>query len=91
MMNQEWLDKLKSDPNVSGVTLTLIADIERLQKKADTLYKAAYAIADEIADKEAMGAEFDEEGFLEVSLHKEDIESFFAVVYNWGKDYDHQT
>lgn len=85
MINQEWLDKLKSEPGVPGVTLTLIAEIERLQKKAAALYEAAHAIADRIAEEEGLGAEFDEEGFLEVNLHKEDIESFFAVVYNWNK------
>lgn len=65
-------------------TLVLLAEIERLQKKASALYATALAIADRVAEEEGFGAEFDEEGFMEVSLHKEDIESFFAVVYNWN-------
>lgn len=37
MANQEWLDKLKAEPGVPGVTLTLITDIERLQAEVQRL------------------------------------------------------
>lgn len=36
-MNQEWLDKIKAEPGVPGVTLTLIAEIEQLQAEVDRL------------------------------------------------------
>lgn len=66
--------------------LDLLAEIERLQKKAETLYKAARPIADKMAEDEAMGAEFDEDGYIEVRLHKAEFKEFIAVVYNWNRE-----
>lgn len=31
MITQRWLNKIKAEPDVSGVTLSLVAEIERLQ------------------------------------------------------------
>lgn len=86
MMNQAFLDRIKAEPGVPGVTLILIAEIERLQKKADALYKAARPIADKMVEDEAMGAEFDKDGFIEVNLRKAEFKEFIAVVYNWNRE-----
>jgi hypothetical protein len=82
-MNQEWLDKIKAEPGVPGVTLTLIAELERLHEKAEALYKAASAIADQVIEEEAMGAEFDEDSRIEIGLYKDEVEELISIVLNW--------
>lgn len=86
MTTQDFLNRIKAEPGVPGVTLILIAEIERLQAKADALYKAARPIADKMAEDEAMGAEFDRDGFIEVSIHKAEFEKFIMVVYDWMRE-----
>lgn len=86
MISQEFLDKIKAEPGVPGVTLILIAEIERLQKKADTLYKAADAVADQIMDEMGMGAEFDKDGCIEVGLQKAEVEEFISVILKWDRE-----
>lgn len=86
MITQRWLNKIKAEPDVSGVTLSLVAEIERLQAKADALYKAALPIANKMAEDETFGAKFDRDGWIEVSLHKAEFEKFIMVVYDWMRE-----
>ncbi len=77
----EWVEDEDSD----GVDGEPVAEVEYSKEKVDALYEAAYAIADQIAESEAFEGEPDDEGWQEIRLHKDEIEEFISVVYNWNR------
>lgn len=55
-MNQEWLDRLKAEPGVPGMTLMLIAEVERLQNEL-SLSGVVDTVAQFVAEIERLEAQ----------------------------------
>lgn len=68
MITQEFLNRIKAEPDIPGVTLILIAEIERLQANQKSLIEVALATLEYFRIEDWYGPE--ERGFARYDVEK---------------------